>query len=88
MQQSGLFHSMLIDGSFVTAKPAHNDIDLVAVMHAEHDFERELPMSEYALVSRSILRRRFGFDVTIAELDSFLYKPTSNSSVGCANPRT
>ena len=26
-------------------------------------FERDLPMSEYALVWRPMLRRRFGFDV-------------------------
>lgn len=31
-------------------------------------------MSEYALVSRALLRRRFGFDVIIAEGESSLYK--------------
>ncbi len=30
-------------------------------------------MSEYALVSRNLLRRRFGFDVLLAESDSPLY---------------
>ena len=39
-----------------------------------HDFERDLPMPEYALVSRSILRRRYGFDVIVAERDSQLYR--------------
>lgn len=72
MQRSGLFEQVIIDGSFVTAKPAPNDIDLVAILGRGHSFERDLPMSEYALVSRSLLRRRFGFDVLIAERDSQL----------------
>lgn len=73
MQRSGLFETLLVDGSFITAKSAPNDIDLVAVLRPGHDFERDLPMSEYALVSRSMLRRRFGFDVAVAERDSHLY---------------
>ena len=73
MQRSGLFEALLVDGSFVTAKPVPNDIDLVAVLRPGHDFERDLPMSEYALVSRSMLRRQFGFDVVIAERASPLY---------------
>src|ERR1039457_4077309 len=63
MQRSGLFKALLVDGSFVTVKHAPNDIDLVAVLLPGHDFERDLPMSEYALVSRAMLRRRFAFDV-------------------------
>jgi hypothetical protein len=74
IQRSQLFETLLIDGSFVTAKPAPNDIDLVAVLRPGHDFERDLPMSEYALVSRTLLRRRFGFDVVLAEMDSPLYQ--------------
>jgi len=74
MQRSGLFEALLIDGSFVTGKPAPNDIDPVAVLRPGHDFERDLPMSEYALVSRILLRRRTGFDVIVAERDSQLYK--------------
>lgn len=73
MQRSGLFKALLVDGSFVTAKLAPNDIDLVAVLLLGHDFERDLPMSEYALVSRFMLRRRFGFDVLIAERGSPLH---------------
>jgi hypothetical protein len=74
MGPSGLFEALVVDGSFVTAKPAPNDIDLVAVLRPGHDFERDLPMREYALVSRSLLRRRFGFDVIVAERDSGLYR--------------
>jgi Family of unknown function (DUF6932) len=74
MQSSGLFEKLIVDGSFVTAKAVPNDIDIVAVLKSGHDFERDLPMSEYALVSRMLLRRRFGFDVIIAEPDSVLYR--------------
>jgi hypothetical protein len=74
MRRTGLFDFLVVDGSFVTANPAPNDVDLVAALHPGHDFERDLPVSEYALVSRSLLRRRFGFDVIIAERESHLYK--------------
>jgi len=74
MQHSSLFDFLLLDRSFVTAKSAPNDIDLVAVLRPGHDFERDLPMSEYALVSRAMLRRRFGFDIIIAERDTQLYR--------------
>jgi hypothetical protein len=74
MRSSGLFEALIIDGSFVTAKTAPNDIDLLAVLRLGHDFERDLPVSEYALVSRALLRRRFGFDVIVAEQGSALYR--------------
>jgi len=74
MQRSGLFEALLLDGSFVTVKPSPNDIDLVAVLRPGHNFERDLPLSEYALVSRAMLRRRFRFDIIVAEKDSQLYK--------------
>jgi hypothetical protein len=74
MQRSDLFGFLIVDGSFVTASPAPKDIDLIAVLKPGHNFERDLPMSEYSLVSRSLLRRRFGFDVMIAERDSHLYQ--------------
>ncbi|HUP89195.1 MAG TPA: hypothetical protein VM100_07595 [Longimicrobiales bacterium] len=71
---SGLFEELLIDGSFVTVAPTPNDIDIIAVLKPGHDFERDLPMSEYSLVSRSLLARRFGFDVIVAEQASDVYK--------------
>lgn len=74
MQRSGLFEYLLLDGSFVTGKASPNDIDLLAVLRAGHDFERDLPMSEYAIISRAMLRRRFGFDIIVAERESQLYK--------------
>src|ERR1051325_8666156 len=74
MKQSGLFESILVDGSFVTSKGTPNDVDILGVPRAGQDFERELPVSEYALVSRAMLRRRFGFDVVVVEKSSFVYE--------------
>jgi hypothetical protein len=74
MRTSALFDELLIDGSFVTATPAPNDVDLIAVLKAGHNFERDLPMSEYSLISRALLRRRFLFDVIVAERSSDVYK--------------
>jgi hypothetical protein len=74
MRGSGLFESLVVDGSFVTSKPAPNDIDLLAVLRLGHDFQRDLPMAQYGLVARKLLRRRFGFDVVLAEAGSSLYE--------------
>lgn len=71
---TSLFCELLIDGSFVTGKPLPNDIDILAALRHGHDFERDPPVSEYALVSRTLLRRRFGFDVVVAEYGSPLYR--------------
>ena len=73
-RDSALFEVLLVDGSFVTAKPVPNDIDIVAVLRPGHDFERDIRMSEYALVSRGMFRRRFGFDVIVVERASHLYQ--------------
>jgi len=73
MKRSGLFEAVLLDGSFVTAKGSPNDIDLIAVLPPDHNFERDLAMSEYALVSRPLLKRRFGVDAVLARRDSPLY---------------
>jgi hypothetical protein len=73
IRRSGLFEAVLVDGSFVTEKVSPNDIDLVAVLRPGHDFERELSVSEYALVSRALLRRRYRFDIVVAERESVLY---------------
>jgi len=74
MRASALFEELLIDGSFVTAASNPNDIDIIAVLKPGHDFERDLPISEYNLVSRALLRRRFHFDVIVAERSSDVYK--------------
>ena len=57
---------ILVDGSFVTAKPDPNDIDLILIVAAEHDSSAELSPAEYNVVSKRRVHRRFGFDMLLA----------------------
>ena len=50
MRRAGLFDFLILDGSFITTNPTPKDIDLIAVLRPGHNFERDLPISEYALV--------------------------------------
>lgn len=74
MAQSQLFTALIVDGSYVTAKPAPNDIDALLSLRPGHDYTRDLNMSGYALVSRPLLRKRFGFDVLVATEGSPAYE--------------
>jgi hypothetical protein len=57
---------VVINGSFVTAKPDPNDIDMIVVLPAGHDFSRDLPAAEYNLLSRRRLREAgYPFDVLV-----------------------
>src|SRR6266699_1943133 len=62
---SGLLEMVLVDGSFVTANPAPNDIDLVLVAHTQHDFGADLPPGHYNLLAQVRVRKRFGFDIVV-----------------------
>jgi hypothetical protein len=66
LRLSKQFIAVIVDGSFVTAKPKPEDIDLVIVLHHDHDWRGDLGPSEYALVNRPALRRNFGFDALLA----------------------
>jgi hypothetical protein len=66
LRKSGCFAAVVIDGSFVAAKRMPEDVDLIVVLPQDHDWTADLSPSDYALVSRSTLRRRFGFDVPLA----------------------
>src|SRR6476660_9378466 len=48
---AGLFLAVLLDGSFVTSKPAPNDIDLVLVVRSGHNFRGEWLPDQYNLLS-------------------------------------
>lgn len=67
---SGIVSSLLVDGSFVTAKPAPNDIDLVVVVPETHDFSADLQPLEYNVVSKRRVQRRYGFDIFVARENS------------------
>ena len=56
----GLLEAVLVDGSFVTVTPAPNDIDLlVVVVPANHDFTADFQPSEYNVLSKRQVNRRF-----------------------------
>jgi hypothetical protein len=65
---------VLVDGSFVTAVAEPNDIDLVLVLSVDHDFSADFRSSEYNVLSRRRVNRRFGFDLLVARADSEEYR--------------
>jgi hypothetical protein len=69
-ESTGYFRAIVIDGSFVTNIDAPNDIDLILVFKAGHDFDAETRPFEYNVVSRSQVRRLYGFDVAYSEVGS------------------
>ena len=60
---SGLVVSLLLNGSYVTAKPDPNDIDLVVVVSGEHDLSADMLPAQYKVVSKKRVKKRFGFDI-------------------------
>ena len=60
---SGLIEFVIVDGSFVTANASPNDIDLILVVSAQHDFTADLPPQQYNILAQQRVRRRFGFDI-------------------------
>ena len=66
MQRADLFVAIVLDGSFVTAVAAPNDIDLILVLRRTHDWNRDPAVREYNVLSRRRLRRRFKFDAFLA----------------------
>jgi hypothetical protein len=71
---SGLVRAVLLDGSFVTAKPDPNDIDLIVVVPPGHDFSSDLKPPEYNVLSKRRVQRRHGFDLLVACADSDEYR--------------
>ncbi len=62
-QASGIVRRLVVDGSFVTAKAAPNDIDLIVVVAADHDLRADLPPPAYNVVSKKRVQKGFGFDI-------------------------
>ena len=67
---TGMVCFVLVDGSFGTDKAEPNDIDLVLVLPAHHDFTALVRPFEYNVLSRRMVRKRFAFDVLVAREDS------------------
>ena len=74
LRAAKIVRSLLVDGSFVTSKAAPNDIDLVAVVGADHDFTADLDPLEYGVLSKSRVRHKYGFDLLVAREDSLEYR--------------
>jgi dihydrodipicolinate synthase/N-acetylneuraminate lyase len=55
--------AVVINGSFVTAKEAPGDIDLLLVLKREVDLAEDLRPAEYKIQSKSMVRRLYGFDI-------------------------
>ena len=72
-RQSGIVRGLVVDGSFVTAEPAPNDIDLIVLVSTAHDFSADLTLVEYNVLSKQRVRRRFGFDLLVAREGSLEY---------------
>lgn len=71
---AGIVRALIVNGSFVTAKPAPNDIDLLLVLSVGHDFHADLGSAQYKVVDRGRVRRTFGFDVLVAADGSAKYE--------------
>ena len=72
-KRSGIVRGLIVNGSFVTAKLAPNDIDVIIVVAGTHDFAADLSPTEYNILSKQRVRRRFGFDLLVAREGSLEY---------------
>lgn len=63
VESAKFIRSLLVDGSFATAKPDPNDIDLVLMLSRNHDFAADLLPHEYNLLSKRRVQKRYGFDM-------------------------
>lgn len=73
-ESCGLIDAVLLNGSFVTAENEPNDIDLVVIISSGHDFSAEFQPSEYNVLSKREVHRRFGFDLLVARSGSEEYR--------------
>ena len=70
LKSCDMVEAIIADGSFVTAEPDPNDIDIVLVVAPSHDFSTDLPPAQYNLLAQRRVRRRFGFDILVVKNDS------------------
>ena len=73
LKKSSLIVALVVNGSFGTSKAAPNDVDVMIVLGSGHDWQADLTPGDYARFSHNLFRRRFGFDVLVAEDGSELY---------------
>lgn len=73
LQNTNLVSTVVIDGSFVTAKSDPNDIDIILVLYENHDFNAILRPFQSNPLSRRWVNRRYGIDVLLARNKSLEY---------------
>jgi uncharacterized protein DUF6932 len=72
-RNTGFVVELIVDGSFVTAKPDPSDVDLVVVLASNHDFAADLRPFEYNVVSKRRVRHAYRFDILVAGEGSRAY---------------
>lgn len=65
--RTGFVATIIVDGSFVTATDAPNDVDVIVVLRAKHDMQASLRPFEYNVVSRGQIRRMHRIDALISQ---------------------
>ncbi len=78
VRSAGLVACIIVNGSFVTAKDEPSDIDLILVVHPDHDFHADLRPFEYNVLSRRRVRGRFRLDILVAREGSVRYEQYVN----------
>ena len=63
----GFMEAVPVEGSFVTAAPEPNDVDLVLVTASSYNLSTDLPPAVYNLLSQHRVRRRFRFDIVVVK---------------------
>jgi hypothetical protein len=63
VRSTGMGVALIIDGSFVTAKPDPNDIDLILLLTRGHDFTAQLRPFEYTAITKPGVRRTYRLDL-------------------------
>lgn len=74
LRQKGVATAVVVNGSFTTAKADPNDIDMVLVLPQGHDFAADLSPDEYNCLSNKRVKKKFGFDMFVAEDESQEYE--------------
>jgi predicted nucleotidyltransferase len=74
VRSAGVIAAVIVNGSFVTSKDEPSDVDMLLVLHDDHDFDADPRPFEYNLLSKRRVQRRFRFDVLIAREGSEEYR--------------
>jgi isocitrate/isopropylmalate dehydrogenase len=74
LRAAKLVPAVIIDGSFVTAKPTPGDVDLILLLPADYDEGAELRPAQYNVLSKRRVRARYGLDVLVVREQTTAYE--------------